>query len=215
MEIKFQFTPTKEDYIKGFQAVHSPSPRSIVLTTVIAIGIAALYGNQVVSRPGLNGQTAWFVPFAILFVILLITVLIFFLSTIFFSIAIDAKLRSDKEALSPVTWHMDDTQIITTTETGEIKPDWEQYSRAVEFGSYYMLFGSKNQRSCSVIPKRAFDSEQQEKDFRALIEQKLGQIKDEYFERRTLPVRLQLGGITLLAIVVVGYWVALIAGIYL
>ncbi len=68
--------------------------------------------------------------------------------------------------------------MIVISQMAEAKYDWKLFTKAFEDGQYYMITYSTNKNMFQFIPKRAFNSLEQEAKTRELIVRQLGKIED-------------------------------------
>lgn len=80
--------------------------------------------------------------------------------------------------MQPIACEMDNDRIFTVNQVAENKMDWSVFNKVVETKEYYFLIYSVNKNAFQIIPKRAFESIQQEQEARILFEQKLGKIEN-------------------------------------
>lgn len=86
---------------------------------------------------------------------------------------------SKKENLIlPARYELDEENMIVISQMAEAKYDWKLFTKAFEDGQYYMITYSTNKNMFQFIPKRAFNSLEQEAKTRELIVRQLGKIED-------------------------------------
>ena len=208
MEIKVQFTPTNDDYIDSLR-VFSVTPWVSIIIVCIFIVMGIFFGITALDPSNLTSNKYWYSPYALQFIPLLLYWAILFFVPMLNRMEIRSQYESNEQLTNQVSWCLDDDQIITKTKISEMRLDWSVYSKVIEFGPYYLLLQSGNKRSLSFLPKRSFESPDQEMEFRKLVERKIGKIHDEYFKKKILPERIKVGGVIFLFIVMLGYWIAI------
>ena len=208
MEIKVQFTPKNEDYIDSLR-VFGITPWVIVIIVCIFTILGIFFGINALNPSNLTSNQYWYSPYALQFIPLLLYWAILFFIPMLNRMEIRNQYQSNEQLSNQVSWCLDDDQIITKTKISEIRLTWSVYSKAIESGPYYLLLHSGNKRALSFLPKRSFQSPEQEIEFRKLVERKIGKIQDEYFKKKILPERIKLYGGVFLFIVMLGYWIAI------
>jgi hypothetical protein len=208
MEIKIQFTPTKNDYIDSLR-VFGVTPWVIIsiIFTFVVLGI--WFVITALNPSNLTSNQFWYSPFALQLIPLLLYWAIFYFIPILNRMEFGNQYQTNEQLRNQVSWYLDDDQIITKTKVSEIKLNWSVFTKVLEFGPYYLLLHSGNMRVLSFIPKRSFESPEQEIEFRKLVERKIGKINDAYYKKKILPERIKLGGIIFLIFVMLGYWIAI------
>jgi hypothetical protein len=157
----------------------------------------------------LTSNQFWYSPFALQLIPLLLYWAILYFIPILNRMEFGSQYQTNEQLRNQVSWYLDDDQIITKTKVSEIKLNWSVFTKVLEFGPYYLLLHSGNVRVLSFIPKRSFESPEQEIEFRKLVERKIGKINDVYYKKKILPERIKLGGIVFLFILMLGYWIAI------
>jgi len=111
---------------------------------------------------------------------------------------------------SQTVWRFSDTKIEVDTENSSAALDWSVFGSAVEIEKHYILVQSANPAFVYFIGKRALETPEAKADFRALLELKLGTIKDETkLKTRTIPV-LERAGVAGLVGIGLIYWLLLV-----
>lgn len=82
------------------------------------------------------------------------------------------------ERLRPeATWHLGGDAIQIITQYAESKIDWGTFQKAIMTKHHYLLVYTVNKQAFQIIPRRAFESAEQEAAFREIVERHLGKIK--------------------------------------
>jgi hypothetical protein len=186
--ITFKCTPTKEDYVQVIRAFHLSS-RSKVRSSILFLLLAIVYLSFVPYflplAGGARSGTAWY---PVLFPLLCIS---FFLLTPAYWFFIGPyltgrKVQKHERLREEMTYYLDDHEVRIIGEKSELKLDWGAYRNTIEVKHHYLLVHRVNKQMFQFIPRRAFESEEQEAAFRRLVEQHLGKIKSTGFFPRLL-----------------------------
>jgi len=81
--------------------------------------------------------------------------------------------QSENRILDEVQWLLDDTQIIIKDPHTELRVDWGTFRELVELKDYYLLVHTVNKNMFNFIPKRVFESADQEQAFCELVRQNI------------------------------------------
>jgi hypothetical protein len=166
--LSFGFTPTKNDYIKAFQAYYLSNWltwASLVLVTII-IGVVAF--STLISGKISDGYT-----FALSFMLPLI--MFMFLGSILLSalvinpLKIANKVEKDERLRSPIQYEVSTEQILFKNQYTETKTDWGSFQKYIETENVFLLIYSAHKGMFQLIPKRAFASSEDEQAFKQLL----------------------------------------------
>ena len=166
---EFSYSLTPEDYAKA--------SREFALSQPAALILLILWGL-------LGGFTIYFGLFAsgsdqstVLFCALpsYLSVPLFMLVLIPNSLA--RRFWKQQGTSAQVTWTIDDSRLHVSTPRTKYEMDWDLLGTMVETKQYYLLPRSTNKGLVDIVPKRAFESSEQEAEFRRRIEQYVGPIK--------------------------------------
>jgi hypothetical protein len=75
----------------------------------------------------------------------------------------------NEQILSPVTYEVDDQQLIIRNQFSETKNDWGTYRKTIETEEHFLLIYAVNPRCFQIIPKRAFASIEDQQTFRKML----------------------------------------------
>jgi hypothetical protein len=163
MNVNLSFRYLESDYVRALRANYASRFR-LRLDIVAAVILAGMGGFLWQST-----STHWlgvvFVVVAVVFVLMLIAIFIIIPPLVFRR---EAKFRDEYSlAFSPEGIHFRTAQI-------DSKLQWNIYTRAlVDAHSYLLYYGS---RQFTVIPKRVFESSEQQQAFELLLTQHISQI---------------------------------------
>ncbi len=184
-KLTFSFIPTKEDYVRTFRTV---SLRQTVTRLVIVItGLFFLSGlvTLILLWPRFNP----------IMVIPLVFFPIYVLSVIF-PFRLVKQVESNERFTTEIKWEIDDTGTILRTKFTESKLDWGTFSEYFESSSYFYLVYSTNKNMSQFIPKKAFNSQDQEKQFRLILDEHIQRGKNVSREISWVPPKsLILGSV--------------------
>ncbi|MFN8411661.1 MAG: YcxB family protein [Anaerolineales bacterium] len=79
------------------------------------------------------------------------------------------KIEQDKNWHTGNSWSATKDGISVYSGTKEVKIKWDVFQDFLETKNYFLLIHSDNKQSFQIIPRRAFESAEQEKDFRQLL----------------------------------------------
>lgn len=88
----------------------------------------------------------------------------------------NAKKKHDKEA--PVTWVLNDEHLQINTAQTKLELKWSNFSSIIETATDYH-FISTGRQATLFFPKTGFESSEQEKQFRHIVEARIGTIKQK------------------------------------
>jgi hypothetical protein len=162
--ISFRFTLTVNDYLK--------TSRMNILTSHVTrgmfVGILTVCLGVIIILPGLRAiSMLWMIPAA--------AIISLAYSYFIRPMRILRQVQSHARFLSETTWSVDGENITITTLMGESRTTWAAYEQIRETKDYFLLPVAGYLQTAYIIPKRAFESEEQAQAFREMAE---GQIKE-------------------------------------
>ena len=81
--------------------------------------------------------------------------------------------EKEEQLRSEMIWEVDDTQVVITTSLAAAKMDWQVFRQVIETKTDFLLCMAASKHMVRFVPKRAFESPEQEEAFRALVRSKL------------------------------------------
>ncbi len=167
--MKLTYRTTKQDYIRTVRA-RSLTSFKRPWFLIIAPLFTALWicrGSVSLAEGDLSGVIFLLAPF-------LIMLAIFGVFGILVPMRIGAQVQqSENRILDEVQWLLDDTQIIIKDPHTELRVDWGTFRELVELKDYYLLVHTVNKNMFNFIPKRVFESADQEQAFCELVRQNI------------------------------------------
>lgn len=159
--LRFQYTLLERDYVKAMRfRIFKNRVLWIMFVAYFFMGI----GLKLIS-PDLRGiSIVWLFLIAALLSILYV----------YFIRPLRAvwRLRKDASSRTKITWSMNDEHIVITTKYGESKITWEVFQGVEDAKDHYLMCLIGSGRKYQIIPKRAFESPEQENAFRELVVEK-------------------------------------------
>jgi hypothetical protein len=178
--LELSYTATAEDYARSIRAVTLRRPAALFL--IISFGllfvmvVCTFLGVIMLILIGERPATDFigFIYFLPCTTVLLLFPILLLLINPYLA---GQRFNKHQDKVGQITWAMDDDKVridsaLTKSETG-----WDIFSKAMENKRYYFLVYAMNKRMFQFIPKRAFESPQQEADFRRCVEKALGSIR--------------------------------------
>ena len=83
------------------------------------------------------------------------------------------QVQKQEQFRSETTWQVDDSQSVIQNAQSEIRLGWDNFCQAMETRTDFHLVYAANKRQIQFVPKRAFESPEQEVAFRTLLHSKL------------------------------------------
>ncbi len=162
----FEFTPTKQDYLKAFRSFYLTRWKeqalllSIAFIMIACSLLAALQGNL--------GEFRYFIfaLFGLLFFFLLYAVVIS-------PLIVANKVPKDERLNSPVLYELRDEHIEIKNKFSEHKMDWGSFQKIIETEEYLLLIYTVNKNAFQIIPKRAFVTSDDEKKFIKVAQERI------------------------------------------
>jgi hypothetical protein len=165
--ISFQFTPVKGDYIKTTRAIHMSNrqlwPILVAVVLVELCLLSAVLGRRLGDSP-LNWMFVLPVPLAVVYIF------------VWGPINLGRQIEKNERLTCEMTWQVDDNQILAKNKFAETKMDWGTFQRFIETKDYYYLVYTINKRMFQFVPKRAFESKEQEAAFREMLKQNIKEL---------------------------------------
>jgi hypothetical protein len=83
-----------------------------------------------------------------------------------------------EERLSCETyWEIDEKKVSIKNKFGDKNFDWGTFKEVLETGEHFLITYSVNKNMFQIVPKRSFLSDQQQNQFRKILEEKICPIK--------------------------------------
>jgi hypothetical protein len=182
--LEFSYTATADDHVRAIRAYTLRRPE--ILPLFILLGIVFLFiicivlGSIVLTLLGETQVTD---------IAVLLKLLSGFLPCTLFCLALPAYLlyigpyltgqrfKKHEDKVGLITYVLDDEHIRIDSSLTKSETAWNIFSKAIETKEYYLLVHTMNKRMIQFIPKRAFETPQQEADFRRYVEKNIGPIK--------------------------------------
>jgi len=164
--LSFEFTPTKQDYLKAFRSFYLAQWKEQALLLSIPLIMFACTLSAV-----LQGELGEFRNF---FLALFGSVFFFLFYAIVISPFVVAnKVAKDERLNSPVLYELNDEHIQIKNKFTETKFDWGSFQRIIESEEYFLIIYTTNKNMFQIVPKRAFSTSDDEKEFRNLVKEKI------------------------------------------
>jgi hypothetical protein len=152
-------TCTEKDYVKAARAIMMRGPASWVLW-LVGLGMTTCVIVALVR----SGDTGSFFRFA-----LLLPAFMVLYTFVLSPMLIARRVRKHERLRTEVTWQFSDVDVLMSNKYSEVRIDWGTFQTVRETKEYYLLAYTVNKRVHQFIPKRAFESEEQEEAFRELL----------------------------------------------
>ena len=161
--LSFKFTPKKDDFISVVRATYALD--SLKWLFVVLLLIVALPTTLTLLAGGLA-----YIGYA-----LPLLCLMGFVAYLYFLMpaALAQQMQNDRQLSAETTCQVNDQGVTLKNQFTETKYNWDIFKRAVETESHYLLYYSMNRRMIQILPKRAFESSEQEAAFRELLTRKI------------------------------------------
>jgi len=163
--MRFEFTPTPEDYQKVIRIYYLSDIRLWIILGLFGLPQLCCSG-YIISQ---NGFANGFFPF--LLILLFPAFILYLLVWMPWSFA--QRVKKNERLRAKTTWMVSGEQIIVKNEYSESKMDWETYQRVIESRGYFLLFNQANKNLFQMLPKRAFVTVEQELTFQKMLESKV------------------------------------------
>jgi ABC-type transport system involved in cytochrome bd biosynthesis fused ATPase/permease subunit len=163
--MRFDFTPTPNDYKKIIRIYHLSDKRLWIVIGLFGIPQLCCSISIIIQ----NGFSAGIYPF--LLALLFPAFILYLLVLVPLNFAQRAK--KDERLTSKTTWIVSDDQIIVKNDYADSKTSWDAFQKVIEARAYYLFFyqGKKNQ--FQMLPKRAFNTVDQELAFQKMVSKKV------------------------------------------
>jgi len=182
--LEFSYTITGEDHARAIRAYTLRRPEilplfivlgiafSLILITVLGSIVLTLLGKtQVTDITVLLKLISGFLPCA-LFCLILPAFLLYIGPYL-----AGQRFKKHEDKVGLITWILDDDHIRIDASLSKSETAWNVFSKVMETKEDYLLVYAMNKRVFQFIPKRAFETPQQEADFRRYVEKGIGPIK--------------------------------------
>jgi hypothetical protein len=183
--LEFSYTATADDHARAIRAFTLRKPVTLFLS--IGFGLLAVMtlciflGEIVLSLVTGNTQVTDITQLLNLLSSLL-PCTAFYLVFPVYSLLIGPylagqQIKKYEDKIGQTTCVVDDDHVQVNSLQTKNEMKWTFFSKAMESKRYYFLVHAMNKRMFHFIPKRAFESPQQEADFRRYVEKNIGPIK--------------------------------------
>jgi hypothetical protein len=166
-KIHLTFTPEYEDYLASSKAATYNRPTRILITAMGVISLATVLALML----------GWLSPDneRLMFYVLPPGMFIFFL--VFTPLNLRRRAVKAAKQAGPVTWCASKKALTFTEEDETTRLSWDLFIEARDIPGYYLIIYKANRADYLFLPKRAFETPAQERQFRALMESQLGEIR--------------------------------------
>ena len=168
--MRFEFTPTPQDYQKVLRTYFLSDRRLWILVLLLGLpevccNIYFIAANFIAGNGFQN---------SILSILLLLFLPAFLLYVLVFTPRSYAqKVKKDERLRAKTTWIVSEEQIVVKNEYSESKRPWDQYDRVIESRAYYLFFAQGQKGLTHLLPKRAFFTVEQELKFQKMVFKKV------------------------------------------
>lgn len=168
--IDLRFEPSKQDYIRVVRAklmISFKQPWGWMIPSVVVV---LCFGQVVLSFSGGDVQRGM----TFLIGMFLVGGFLFAVLRIVISARIGNQVQQGGErTLGEVHWQFNDEQILIENKFAEAKFDWGTFQEIIEVKDYYLLVHTTNKNMVHSIPKRVFESPEQEAAFCELAQRNI------------------------------------------
>lgn len=172
--ITVHFTPTADDHVRVFRYLIFRRYRlwHVLIILLVAV-LLCMYPLMPVVTLFISGQSGTVDISLVKFVPLLGYILILAILFIWPPFLIKQRAKRQERFLLETTFEFGEDTIVGKDEHTELKQDWGAFQGADETKEYYVLISAANKNAGRFIPRRAFESPEQEAAFRELLARKL------------------------------------------
>ncbi len=163
------FTPTKQDYVKTLRAYYFRQRNTWFM--LLVFGGIFVYGVYTMLVFGFDRYPSYFYYLPLLFIIYLF--FIFFYSPSL----IGRRVQNDQRLSATATWQVGEREIVIRNKHSQTKLTWSQFQRVIVTRSYYLFVYAANRNTIQFLPRRVFDSPEQEAAFRKLVQKRFPDFK--------------------------------------
>jgi hypothetical protein len=163
--IRVRFTPNPGDYGRVMRA-HTVRTRTVWLSLAAITILVFLFAWSSLTQSQGRDVLLWVV---VIGAPLLATLVVF----VWQPMRIRRQVQKQEQFRSDTTWQVDDSQIVIKTSYAETKLDWDTFGQVMETRDDFLLVYASSKRMVQFVPKRAFESPEQEEAFRMLLQRKL------------------------------------------
>ena len=171
-KITIQVEPEIQDYARAITAYSTRKRSYWIGLGVTFISCLAMLIVSIANIQMGRGNTSLLLVF-IAFVIMLLSFYPFWSGWI-----ITKKMKKNDLATLVTTYVLDEEKVSVSSSMSETTFLWSLFAQAFEDGEYFLFGYSSNKNMVQFIPKRSFESEEQESLVRSLITQKLGAVEN-------------------------------------
>ena len=169
--MKIQFVPTKDNYVVTVRSLTTKNNER--LWWVLILFYLPMLFNYLI---GVTSHSSWFpsVNAILVFFLLGIPPFLFFVNNIAAN-KVAAMVQNNPKLTMLNSWDIDTNEIRIDNSFGETKLSWETFAKVAENQGYYFLIYAVNKNMFQFVPKKIFEGKSNdEKDFRDLLQSKLG-----------------------------------------
>ena len=163
--MRFEFTPTPQDYQKVLRTYFLSDRRLWILVLVFGLPEVCCNIYFILANGWQNSLMS------ILLLLLLPAFLLYML--VFTPWSYAQKVKKDERLRAKTTWMVSEEQIFVKNEYSESKRSWDQYDRVIESRAYYLFFAQGQRGLTHILPKRAFFTVDQELKFQKMVFKKV------------------------------------------
>ena len=163
--MRFEFTPTPQDYQKVLRTYFLSDRRLWILVLVFGLPEVCCNIYFILANGWQNSLMS------ILLLLLLPAFLLYML--VFTPWSYAQKVKKDERLRAKTTWMVSEEQIFVKNEYSESKRAWDEYDRVIESRAYYLFFAQGQRGLTHILPKRAFFTVDQELKFQKMVFKKV------------------------------------------
>ncbi len=167
-EINIRFTPSQGDYQKAIRAYLKRKPITWIAPAFF-LGSIVLY--LIYLPKNITPQTCS----PVVMVIMLVPILLVY-QWVWVPLRLGHKVWQHDRFRSETVWRISDDKIWVKNQYVESKFDWGMFCKVIETRDLYLLIYTVNKKTFQFIPRRAFESEEQESSFRHLVQRNVGKM---------------------------------------
>jgi hypothetical protein len=164
--ITLRFTPQKEHYVRATRALALKSPGFLVMAIILLVAVIA--AAAVLIFPNF-GDPSWD-SLALMVVLVGVFYLLYFIVLVPIQFSNNYKknkyLQMDREFI------ISDEHMVMNVGDKSSTLEWENFQKVIDGGDFYLLLYKAQQRFYPFILKEAFDSQESQHEFLALLKEK-------------------------------------------
>lgn len=163
--MRFEFTPTPDDYKKAIRIYHLSDVRLWIIMGIF--GLPQLCCSLYIIIQ--NGFSAGIYPFILL---LLFPAFILYL-LVWVPMSFAQRAKKDERLRAKTTWIVSEEQIIVKNDHSDSKTTWDSFQKVIESRAFYLFFFQGKRNQFQMLPKRAFMTVEQELAFQKMVSKKV------------------------------------------